>query len=155
MKKFFIVVFMSLAALVVSTCFLSCDKDEESYYSVEKSLFGEWETDLFDADNSTDIVWYQLQIVASEKHNVSPFRMYIKRKNGKLQVYKKGYMGHKNEDNNNVITFTDNYKDFDTWSITIKWLNKEKTRVVLFHDFKHGDIVFHKTKESTEYTTQW
>lgn len=53
------------------------------------------------------------------------------------------------------MSFYDELNAYGTWNIKIEWLNKEKTRAVLFRDRNDDDIVFHKTKNSTEYEKYW
>ena len=64
-------------------------------------------------------------------------------------------MGHWDSNPNDVMSFYDELNAYGTWNIKIEWLNKEKTRAVLFRDRNDNEIVFHKTKNSTEYEKYW
>lgn len=155
MKKFLSIILITVATMAMGVSLASCEKEDYGYYDVEKHLFGEWESDSIQTNERNGIVWYLLQIVPSDKHSVSPYRMIVKRKDGKYYLHRKGTMGHWNSNPNDIMSFYDELNAYGTWNIKIEWLNKEKTRAVLFRDRNDDDIVFHKTKNSTEYEKYW
>lgn len=140
---------------MMSTCLASCQKDDCGYYETEKALFGQWETDEIATAENNGITKYKLEIAASDKHSVSPFRMTVLRKDGKWHLYKRGTMGHLNSDPDDVIQFVDNLDAYGTWRLQIVWLNDERTKAVLYHDRNYNDVVFYKTANTTEYDKTW
>lgn len=154
MKKIFSFLLMAAMLLAVGASVTSCEEEDYGYYKVEKALFGEWESDELETNESNGIVWYLLQIAPSDKYSVSPFRLIVKRKDGQLYLYGKGTMGHRNDDPNNRICFSD-YYNRDSWNIDVEWIDKDKKHAILYYDRNDKPIVFHKTKDTTEYEEIW
>lgn len=140
---------------IVGIGLTSCENEDYEYYKVEQTLFGEWESDTIKTNETNGIIFYHIDIVPSDKHSVSPYRMIVKRKDGQYYLYKKGFMGHRNDDPNDIMNFDDKLDSYGGWDLKVEWLNKEKTRIVLYRDKSNNDIVFHKTKNTTDYENYW
>ncbi len=141
-KMMLLLMMMTAACVSVN----SCSDDDYGYYKVEKSLFGEWETDPIESTESNGIVLYHVDIIPSDKHSVSPYRMIVKRKNGQWYLLKLGSMGHRNDDPDNVLVFSDSRSNYGSFDLTVNWLDKEKTRIILYKG-----MVFHKKSNTSCY----
>lgn len=144
-KRWWSISLMVWALVLAGAGMASCDDVDYGYYKYEKQLFGEWMSDSIATTQPNGIVLYIMQISPSDKHAVSPYSLIVKRKDGKYYLYRQGYMGHRNDDPNDTMIFSHEADCYKGWTIRIEWLNKEKTRVVLFRDENRQGIVFHKT----------
>lgn len=137
---------LAALCLMAAGTLLSCDNEDYGYYEVEKSLFGEWESDSIATTEPNGIVLYHADIVPSDKHSVSPYRIIVKRKDGQWYLYKRGWMGHRDVDPNNKMEFTDVLNSYGGWMLTVSWLDKGKTKIAVY-----GDIMFHKISNTSCY----
>ena len=145
-KRWWSIVLMVWAVVLAVAGLASCDDSDYGFYKYEKPLFGEWRSDSIATTQPNGIVLYIMQIRSSDKHAVSPYNLIVKRKDGKYYLYRQGYMGHRNDDPNDIVHFSNKADCYKEWTIRIEWLNKAKTRVVLFRDGNGQGIVFHKTR---------
>lgn len=124
----------------------ACSDDDYGYYDTEKSLFGEWETDTLDSQEPNGIILYHADIVPSDKHSLSPYRVIVLRKDGQWYELKRGTMGHRNEDPDDRLSFTDLLNSYGSFDITVSWLDKAKTRIALY-----DGMVFHRKSTTSCY----
>ena len=125
----------------------ACSSDDDyGYYDTEKSLFGEWETDTIDTQERNGIVLYHADIVPSDKHSVSPFRVIALRKDGQWYEMKRGTMGHRNDDPDNIVFFHDYLSNYGSFQLTVSWLDAAKTRIRLYDDME-----FHRKSTTSCY----
>ena len=148
MKRWWSIALVVWAVVLAGAGLASCDDSDSWFYKYEKPLYGEWRSDSIATTQPNGIVLYIMQIRSSDKHAVSPYNLIVKRKDGKYYIYRQGYMGHRNDDPNDIVHFSNKADSYKEWTIRIEWLNKAKTRVVLFRERNGQGIVFHKTRDT-------
>lgn len=146
MKKKIKMMMLLVVLMAAGVCINSCSDDDYGYYKVEKALFGEWETDPIESTENNGIVLYHVDIIPSDKHSVSPYRMIVKRKDRRWYLLKLGSMGHRNDDPDNVLVFSDRRSNYGSFDLTVNWLDREKTRIILYKG-----MVFHKKSNTSCY----
>ena len=64
MKKIFSFLLMAAMLLAVGASVTSCEEEDYGYYKVEKALFGEWESDELETNESNGIEWHRVVSLA-------------------------------------------------------------------------------------------
>ncbi len=128
--------------IAVCVGFISCNKDDDDgWKTVKQELVGEWATDTWDGTQPQDIVQYRAEIKGvKERGSMLPYAIYGIRKDSQQVIKEQGYIGHPNDEADNVFEFCDYYHG-TARRRTITWLDNAHTSTVLY-----DEKVFYKSR---------